>query len=105
MGELTEGGRRRFESIRRQVLDIAAPGARAVPVTATALLGLLSPLVAALAGAVVLGETLTPVQLSGFAIALAALVAGQLTVGAARGQRRDAQDVSSASYPMSHCTP
>src|SRR5699024_1887737 len=63
-------------------------GLRHLPVTATALLGLLSPLVAALVGAAVLEETLTPVQLSGFALALAALLAGQLTVGAVRRQRR-----------------
>jgi probable blue pigment (indigoidine) exporter len=48
-----------------------------LPVTATALLVLLSPLVAALIGTLVLGETLTPVQSAGFALALAALLAGQ----------------------------
>jgi probable blue pigment (indigoidine) exporter len=53
-------------------------GIRALPVTATALLGLLSPLVAALLGAAVLGERLTPVQLVGFALALLAMLAGQL---------------------------
>lgn len=54
-------------------------GVRTLPVTATALLGLLSPLVAATLGATVLGETLSPVQLIGFVLALAALAAGQLT--------------------------
>lgn len=54
-------------------------GIRRLPVTATALLGLLSPLVAATLGAVLLAETLTVIQLVGFALALAALVAGQLT--------------------------
>ena len=54
-------------------------GIRRLPVTATALLGLLSPLVAASLGALLLKETLTPVQLAGFALALAALLAGQLT--------------------------
>jgi probable blue pigment (indigoidine) exporter len=54
-------------------------GLRKLPVTATALLGLLSPLVAATAGALVLGQTLNPAQLAGFALALAALLAGQLT--------------------------
>ncbi|MFE7407245.1 EamA family transporter [Isoptericola sp. NPDC057559] len=53
-------------------------GIRALPVTATALLGLLSPLTAAALGALVLGETLRPLQLAGFALALLALVAGQL---------------------------
>lgn len=53
-------------------------GIRHLPVTSTALLGLLSPLVAAALGAVLAGEGLTPMQLLGFAIALAAMVAGQL---------------------------
>ncbi|MBL0886218.1 EamA family transporter [Myceligenerans indicum] len=48
-----------------------------LPVTAAALLALLSPLVAALLGVVLLGETFTPIQLTGFALALTALVAGQ----------------------------
>ncbi|MFJ8647590.1 EamA family transporter [Streptomyces sp. NPDC093546] len=50
-----------------------------LPVTATSLLVLLSPLVAAVVGALLLGEVFTPVQLGGFALALAALVAGQFT--------------------------
>lgn len=49
-----------------------------LPVTATALLALLSPLVAALMGLGILGETFSVAQLSGFALALLALVAGQL---------------------------
>lgn len=53
-------------------------GIRRLPVTATALLGLLSPLVVAILGAVIAGEALTPVQLLGFALALLAMVAGQL---------------------------
>jgi probable blue pigment (indigoidine) exporter len=53
-------------------------GLRVLPVTATALLGLLSPLMAAAAGAVFLGQTLAAPQLLGFTLALAALVAGQL---------------------------
>lgn len=53
-------------------------GVRALPVAPTALLGLLSPLVAAAIGALVLGETFTLPQLLGFALALTALVAGQL---------------------------
>lgn len=54
-------------------------GIRRLPVTATALLGLISPLVAAALGALLVGETLTPLQLAGFVLALAALLAGQLT--------------------------
>ncbi len=54
-------------------------GIRRLPVTATSLLGLLSPLVAAALGALLLGQTLTPVQVAGFVLALAAMLAGQLT--------------------------
>ena len=50
-----------------------------LPVTAVALLGLLSPIVAATLGALILGQTLGAVQLLGFAFALTAIVAGQLT--------------------------
>lgn len=53
-------------------------GVGRLPVTATALLGLLSPLTAALLGWLVLGEGFSPVQVVGFALALAALVAGQV---------------------------
>lgn len=54
-------------------------GIRRLPVTATALLGLLSPLVAATLGAVVAGEALMPLQLLGFVLALSGMVAGQLS--------------------------
>ncbi|TCP57529.1 putative blue pigment (indigoidine) exporter [Tamaricihabitans halophyticus] len=54
-------------------------GLKTLPVTSTALLGLLSPLVAATLGALILGEGFTLAQLAGFALALAALAAGQLT--------------------------
>ncbi|MFI0944234.1 EamA family transporter [Streptomyces sp. NPDC021020] len=53
-------------------------GIAALQVTSAALLALLSPLVAAVLGAAVLGQTLGPVQLAGFLLALAALVGGQL---------------------------
>ncbi|GAB2941591.1 EamA family transporter [Micromonospora polyrhachis] len=53
-------------------------GITALPITAVAVLPLLSPLVAALLGAVLLGQILGPIQLVGFVIALAAIVAGQL---------------------------
>uniref|UniRef100_UPI000B840089 EamA family transporter n=1 Tax=Lentzea waywayandensis TaxID=84724 RepID=UPI000B840089 len=48
-----------------------------LPVTSVSMLGLLSPMVAALLGVVVLGQTLDPVQLFGFALALAAILASQ----------------------------
>ncbi|MCG8923732.1 EamA family transporter [Lentzea sp. CC55] len=48
-----------------------------LPVTSVSMLGLLSPMSAALLGVVVLGQTLDPVQLAGFALALAAIVASQ----------------------------
>ncbi len=50
---------------------------RKLPVTSTSLLGLVSPLVAATLGAVVLGQALGAIQLLGFALALAALGFGQ----------------------------
>ncbi|MEV0029500.1 EamA family transporter [Nocardia sp. NPDC050793] len=53
-------------------------GVAALPVTSVAVLVLLSPLVAAVLGAVLLDQTLRPIQLAGFALALAAIVAGQL---------------------------
>ena len=52
-------------------------GIAMLPVTSVAVLGLLSPMVAAVLGAALLGQTLGPVQLVGFALALAAIVAGQ----------------------------
>lgn len=71
-----------------------------LPVTALALLGLLSPLVAAALGAIILGQMLSPQQVFGFALALAAMLAGQLpppktrnpserTPHAHHGDRRD----------------
>ncbi|WP_245658081.1 EamA family transporter [Microtetraspora malaysiensis] len=53
-------------------------GVTALPVTSVAVLGLISPMVAALLGALLLGQTLGPIQLLGFALALASIVAGQL---------------------------
>ena len=50
-----------------------------LPVASVAVLGLLSPLVAATLGAVLLRENLGSVQLVGFALALTAIVAGQIT--------------------------
>jgi probable blue pigment (indigoidine) exporter len=49
-------------------------------------LGLLSPLVAAVLGALLLDQTLGPVQLLGFALALASIVAGQLPERRAGGR-------------------
>ncbi|WP_274564973.1 EamA family transporter [Streptomyces spiramyceticus] len=53
-------------------------GITTLPVASVAVLVLLSPLVAAILGAVVLGQMLGPIQLVGFGLALAAIVAGQL---------------------------
>ncbi|MFT4296761.1 MAG: EamA family transporter [Micropruina sp.] len=61
-------------------------GIRRLPVTATALLGLLSPVVAAVLGALIAGEALTSVQFLGFALALIAMVAGQLPSPQPRAQ-------------------
>ncbi|MEU6267940.1 EamA family transporter [Saccharopolyspora shandongensis] len=54
-------------------------GIKTLPVTSVAVLGLFSPIVAALLGAVLLGQTLGPIQLLGFALSLAAIVAGQFS--------------------------
>ncbi|WP_199563884.1 MULTISPECIES: EamA family transporter [unclassified Streptomyces] len=59
-------------------------GIAKLPVTSVAVLGLLSPLVAAGLGVLVLGQTLGPVQLLGFALALASIVGGQLPGRSAR---------------------
>lgn len=71
-----------------------------IPVTSVAVLGLLSPLVAAALGVILLGENLGPVQLIGFALALAAIVAGQI-VPQRRGRSSDAKNdsVSSRIHP------
>ncbi len=59
-------------------------GIRRLPVTPTALLGLLSPLTAALLGIAVAGEVLTALQLLGFATALTAMTAGQIPASSPR---------------------
>ncbi len=53
-------------------------GLRSLSPSAASLLGLLSPMVAAILGAVVLDQGLQIIQLVGFALALAAMVGGQL---------------------------
>lgn len=54
-------------------------GVGKLPVSSTALLGLLAPLVAATLGVLVRGEHLTPIQVVGFVLALAALAGGQFS--------------------------
>ncbi|MCC9308081.1 EamA family transporter [Kitasatospora sp. RB6PN24] len=63
-------------------------GVTALPVGSVAVLVLISPLVAAVLGAAVLGQTLGAVQLLGFVISLAAIVAGQLPAPAKSSTRR-----------------
>ncbi|MCZ4120336.1 EamA family transporter [Streptomyces sp. H39-S7] len=53
-------------------------GVTTLPVTAVAVLLLLSPLVATALGAIVLDQRFGPLQLAGFGLSLAAIVAGQL---------------------------
>ncbi|GAA1993815.1 EamA family transporter [Isoptericola halotolerans] len=53
-------------------------GVRRLSVPAVAFLGLLSPLTAAVLGAMALGQTLAPWQLVGFGLALLAMLAGQV---------------------------
>lgn len=52
-----------------------------LPVASVAVLGLLSPLTAATLGALILGQHLGVAQMAGFALALAAITAGQVTPG------------------------
>ncbi|WP_280456949.1 EamA family transporter [Nocardia carnea] len=59
-------------------------GVITLPVNSVAILALFSPLVAAVLGAVLLGQTLGPIQIVGFGLALAAIVAGQLPAPARR---------------------
>jgi len=54
-------------------------GIQQLPVIAPGLLALLSPVVATLLGALVAGETFSPIQALGLALVLVALVAGQVT--------------------------
>jgi probable blue pigment (indigoidine) exporter len=56
-------------------------GIARLAVASVAVLGLLSPLVAAALGALLLGQTLEAVQMVGFAVALTAITAGQITPG------------------------
>ncbi|MCW3818040.1 DMT family transporter [Micromonospora sp. DR5-3] len=53
-------------------------GAARLPVTRVSVLGALSPLTAAALGWLVLGQALSPIQFAGFAVAVAAMVLGQL---------------------------
>ncbi|MBD3007936.1 EamA family transporter [Streptomyces sp. 5-10] len=78
-------------------------GISSLPVASVAVLALLSPLVAAVLGAIVLGQTLGPVQLVGFALSLAAIVAGQLPPRT-RARARTAEH-DSVSTPTPEGTP
>ncbi|WP_281170507.1 EamA family transporter [Actinokineospora enzanensis] len=63
-------------------------GIAELPVASVAVLVLLSPLVAGVLGAVVLDQVLRPVQLVGFVLSLAAIVAGQLPAPVFEGVHR-----------------
>lgn len=75
-------------------------GVQALPIAVTSFLGLLSPLVATIAGWAVLGQTLTPLQLIGASFVAAAVIIPQLPVRTglppARTQPRTARLVDSA---------
>ncbi|SCG77451.1 probable blue pigment (indigoidine) exporter [Micromonospora siamensis] len=62
-------------------------GAARLPLTQVSVLGALSPLTAAALGWLVLGQALTPAQLGGFALAVAAMIAAQLPAGTGRAAR------------------
>lgn len=74
-------------------------GLRKLPVTSTALLGLLSPLVAALVGVSIGGESLSGAQLAGFAVALLAMLAGQLAPPRRAAPRQSDQAQQPAATP------
>ncbi|MGJ8720710.1 MAG: EamA family transporter [Salinibacterium amurskyense] len=71
-------------------------GIRIVPIASLAVLGLLSPLTAALLGALLLGERFSQLQLLGFALALTAIVGAQIPSRkpsvAPAGERRESRD-------------
>ncbi|EWC63274.1 Permease of the drug/metabolite transporter (DMT) superfamily [Actinokineospora spheciospongiae] len=69
-------------------------GIARLPVASVAVLGLLSPLVAATLGAVLLDQTLGAVQVVGFALALAAIAAGQITPGSATPPTTDTDHIA-----------
>jgi probable blue pigment (indigoidine) exporter len=75
-------------------------GAARLPVTQVSVLGALSPLTAAALGWLVLGQTLTPTQLAGFAVAVGAMTLGQLT-----GQPASNRRPSGARSPHSGSAP
>ena len=74
-------------------------GIQLLPVIAPGLLALLSPVVATLLGAVVAGESFTPLQALGIALVFVALIVGQLT--ALRAPRRSPSPVREPSLTAS----
>lgn len=64
-------------------------GARALPSTRIALLGVLSPLTAAGLGWIVLGQALSPLQIVGFVVALLGSLGGQLETSRPQGRLRE----------------
>lgn len=73
-------------------------GIQRLPVIVPGLLALLSPIVATLLGVILAGETFTGVQMTGLAVALAALIGGQF---AARPRRAPASaEPSAAPVPV-----
>ncbi|KMS89701.1 MULTISPECIES: EamA family transporter [Streptomyces] len=80
-----------------------------LPATQAAFLGPLSPLTAAVTGWAALGQTLTPVQLAGMALAFGATVAGQFGGGrgpyTGRNRRRPGGHGPSRSEMLTHRRP
>lgn len=71
-------------------------GIQKLPMIASGLLALLSPVVATLLGTLVAGESFTPIQAVGFAIALLALIGGQLSVRPAQNLQPPLVDPNAA---------
>ncbi|MBY8874362.1 EamA family transporter [Micromonospora sp. PLK6-60] len=74
-------------------------GAARLPLTQVSILGALSPLTAAVLGWLVLGQALSPLQLGGFAVAVAAMIVAQLPPRTA-GQPARRQSVAPSPTPV-----
>jgi probable blue pigment (indigoidine) exporter len=74
-------------------------GVQSLPVAQVSLLGLLSPVVAAIAGLAVLGQTLSPGQLAGMAMILVAVSLGQAERGCERAGRLRLKPRTTAAWP------
>ncbi|GAB3981913.1 EamA family transporter [Plantactinospora veratri] len=80
-------------------------GIATLPVAAVALLGLISPLVAAALGAVILDQSFGPIQALGFGLALTALAAGQVSAGGSGSGSADTRSATADGGGSHHASP